>query len=308
MNTIDILEYGLKALGMAVQKSRMDVRMGVSIMIKIIFFALWFLQSGDSKYMGGHFATTLITWVVFHVYIIFIELSYIVEGANIIKMRKQSYKIIDSVQSGILIIYFSVQVYQYQIQTAFNMITLISLFIDIALNFDQLLKFIEKEKLFLQKQQYKKNNSDDNEEVIVTGGEITFYISIMIGGGLGLFVVIIMLSELQNKPELEAFPFYVWSLYLCMIGEGIFIIFVMYFLIPQAKTPRTDQIDTTKSFCGCSPSKHFLCLMYGICIGLFSLYYAFFLGIYGLYKFIFKVLECIGWLHKNSQSQVHPAR
>ncbi|CAD8114250.1 unnamed protein product [Paramecium primaurelia] len=304
MNTIDILEYGLKALGMAVQKSRMDVRMGVSIMIKVIFFALWFLQSGDNKYAGGHFATTLITWVVFHVYIIVIELSYIVQGVNIIKLRKQSYKIIDSVQSGILIIYFSVQVYQYSEQSAFNVITLISLFIDVALNFDQFLKFIEKEKAISQKIII--DNSDDNEEVIVTGGEITFYISIMIGGIFAILIALVMLTELRNNKNLESFPFYVWSLYLCWIGEGVFVIFVAYYLLPKAKTQRIDQIDTTKGCCGCTLSKHFLCLMYGICIGLFSLYYAFFLGIYGLFKIIQKVLECFEWFKKNSRSQVHP--
>lgn len=45
--------------------------------------------------------------------------------------------------------------------------------------------------------------------------------------------------------------------------------------------------------------------MYGLCIGFFSLYYAFFLGLYALYKIIVKILQAIGWISKNSQT-VHP--
>lgn len=71
--------------------------MGVSILIKFIFFGLWFYKSGDDKYKGGHFATTLITWIVFHLYIILIEKDYIMNGVNDVNLRRKSYKIIDSV-------------------------------------------------------------------------------------------------------------------------------------------------------------------------------------------------------------------
>lgn len=62
--------------------------MSVSIIIKIIFFGLWFYESGANKYKGGHFATTLVTWVVFHFYILVIEKEYIISGENNIKMRR----------------------------------------------------------------------------------------------------------------------------------------------------------------------------------------------------------------------------
>ncbi|CAK66578.1 unnamed protein product (macronuclear) [Paramecium tetraurelia] len=292
-------------LGVVIQKTRMDVRIGISIIIKIIFFGLWFYQSGQTKYEGGHFATTLITWVVFHMYILCGEKSYIVFGENDINRRKKGYKLIDSVQSGILIIYFSVQVYVNNNQSVFNNISLTSLFIDIALNVDQLLKFVEKQKAISAGVIVEKQLTED-EEPNITGGEITLYISMVIGGGLAMGVAIVMMTELTNHPELQTFPFYTWSLYLCTIGEACFMIFVCYYLMPKVKKPPTDNVTNIRKYFRCYPSKHFLCMMYGFCIGLFSLYYAFFLGIYGLGKIIQKVLQVCGWIAKNTQSRVSP--
>lgn len=40
--------------------------MGISIVIKLIFFCVWFYVSGENKYEGGHFAITLIVWIISH--------------------------------------------------------------------------------------------------------------------------------------------------------------------------------------------------------------------------------------------------
>lgn len=69
--------------------------MSVSLVIKFIFFGLWFFESGDDKYLGGHFATTLITWVIFHLYILIIEKNYIIFGVNEVYNRRKWYKIVD---------------------------------------------------------------------------------------------------------------------------------------------------------------------------------------------------------------------
>lgn len=97
MTTVDIIELGLNFFGVLLKKTRLDVRMSVSIVIKFIFFGIWFYVSGDEKYYGGHFATTLLTWVVFHLYIILIEMRYIVDGENEINFRLKSYKTVDSI-------------------------------------------------------------------------------------------------------------------------------------------------------------------------------------------------------------------
>lgn len=45
--------------------------------------------------------------------------------------------------------------------------------------------------------------------------------------------------------------------------------------------------------------------MYGLSIGICSLYYSIFIGLYGIYKIIKKIMEDFGWIKKNSQNKVH---
>ena len=95
MSTIDISEWVLKLIGMAAEKKRMDIRMSVCLIIKIGFFMIWFYVSGDDKYAGGHYATTLFLWVIMHFYILLAEREYISTGNNNIGLRKGAYKIAD---------------------------------------------------------------------------------------------------------------------------------------------------------------------------------------------------------------------
>lgn len=83
--------------------------------------------------------------------------------------------------------------------------------------------------------------------------------------------------------------------------------FIGYYLMPNVQKPDLNSEQGRNDYIKCFPSKHLLCSMYGLCIGFFSLYYAFFLGCYGFLKIAQKILQAIGWLAKNSNNQtVHP--
>lgn len=56
----------------------------------------------------------------------------------------------------------------------------------------------------------------------------------MYGAALAMGMSVIMGAELSKDKSLQTFPFYIATVYLCAIGEFVFICFIGYYLLPLA--------------------------------------------------------------------------
>ncbi|CAD8193233.1 unnamed protein product [Paramecium octaurelia] len=264
---IDLTELVLVCLCQTVGPHMVDYNISIGMLCRIIFFIFSITLRDVRSFTWSELWYQIGAWAMFHLFVICFEYEYLFKGKSQTVKREARYKIFDTLQSGIGIIYsiYNLDSYYYYIFIGFFSLNCLDNIIGL---------------LIYWRQKEKPQNH------VQEGGIMEFFIGLTLGSlavsGYLITIIVLYWFEIQ---EIKNLLFY---LFLTVVGELIISVFSCCFIQYKENSQKIKF------------SKQMLGLSYGLNFGLFSIFYGFLIG---LFIFITSIILCLR--NSTSSSQVH---
>ncbi|CAD8191050.1 unnamed protein product [Paramecium octaurelia] len=260
-NIIDIVDAALYWFCGIKESNRLDINISIGMLCRIIFFFFSIIFRDLNTYTWGEFVEQILAWLFFHIYIIYFELKYFLNGESQTQLREKRYKALDMIQLFLGIYYF-----------ASNLVSILAYIIFYFFSGNFLINIVELCIKCCAKQQkanyYKK------------GGIKEFFLGVFLGTtGVVIYLIIIMDKYQQELDTSEHLRVY---MAITIFGEMIGALF-SYCAIFFPSDRYTWAWDGPKSVLGVS---------YGLVFGFFSIFYGFLIGFFIICTFFYLCCTC----------------
>ncbi|CAD8146589.1 unnamed protein product [Paramecium pentaurelia] len=272
LNYLDIVDAGLSFLCCIIDIQKLDINISIGMICRIIFFIVAIMLRDLNYYTLDELIAQLVGWFIFHVYIICFEYRYFKHGESDMMFREKYYKFMDTCQLIVGTTFLA-----YTFESIIEILTLVYFSINLALNVFELIHL-----LWSKKSQISNYNKRD--------GFLQMYFGLILGILVIIFFLIYLAIKYQEDLEEESLKL---ILYITIFGEfsGLCLSFLLYCIY---RSHINWSNDLTKGSLG---------FLYGITVGLFSVFYGLVIGFAVIcYIFYFCCYCCI----HDEKKKVHP--
>ncbi|CAK93561.1 unnamed protein product (macronuclear) [Paramecium tetraurelia] len=260
-NVMDVVDAILSLIQCIADIERLDINISIGMVCRIIFFVIVIILRDLKSYPLNELIAQIVAWLVFHIYILYLEKDYFSLGESKIFQRERNFKIMDTLQLIIGTTYLACT-----LGSTLEILALVFFSINLFCNCCELIYI----------QFIRKTHSNDYSK---QGGYKEMYFGFFLGS-IGVIIFLISSaskysSEIRESGTLGA------ALYLTIIGEILVVIFSFFFFCSHRESIS----------CASDWTKRILALLYGLNVGCFSIFYGFLTGVAALCYLIYSICK-----------------